>query len=391
MKKVERQGLGVAQSKTGGRKPATAARVLVVGYFERGNLGDNAMRDGLILFLRADRPGAEIRSLSLPAWNGAGVRESPTLVRSLWWADAVILAGGSHFHDRYGRRSFRILATHWLMFGAARLLRASVGYAAVGVGPLDTLLGRWLARRLLTISAVTLVRDRLSARTVERLGSERSVVLGFDSASLLRAPERQRGGVARIGISITPYFSVFEKDAARDRLAAHSLAATIGDRGSRQQLAVDVFPFNRRGFASDVQQSELLMDALGEHVSVEVHACAGTRETLRDLSGLAGLIATRYHAALLGYLAGVPMILVAYDEKCTALAEEISLPSHAVLRPQDLLSTQTIGTALAQMLEDPGSFQADLPQPEAAERAAGGLRDFTVLLLGERSYARTMS
>lgn len=358
-------------------------RMLVVGYFERGNLGDDAMREGLGGFLLAECPEIEVRYLPLPAWRRADLHYSAELIRGLRWAGIVLLAGGSHFHDHYGRRSFRILASHWLLFGIARLLGTSVGYAGIGVGPLSTRYGRRLVGRLLALSAAVLVRDQRSARTAHELASHIPLVYGFDSASLLPAATSRTAPEdhVRVGVSITPYFSVFEQDAGQDALVTSSLAVAVKELSCGRSLSVGVFPFNQRGFASDLAVSNHLIEALSDSVFAQVEACETPKDTLRRFSSLAGLLVTRYHAALLGYLAGVPMIMVAYEEKCLALAEEIGFPAQAILQPADLLQPEVVHTTLERLLSDPASFRATLPVVEAAERTATGLREFTRLLL----------
>jgi polysaccharide pyruvyl transferase WcaK-like protein len=161
-------------------------RVLLVGYFSRGNLGDDAMHQGLCGFLMQEVSNAAILSHPLPSWKPTAIHEVRTLLHQLRWADVVILAGGTHFHDSYGRRSIRILITHWLLFRIARLFGASVGYAGVGIGPLYTLAGRWLTRRIVNTSSVTLVRDHSSAVTLANLRVSPLVITGFDSACLLK-------------------------------------------------------------------------------------------------------------------------------------------------------------------------------------------------------------
>lgn len=351
-------------------------RVLAVGYFARGNLGDDAMRKGLGEFLRKEYPAVEVRWLSLPPVRNPGMRRVAELLAGFCWADAVVLSGGSHFHDRYRARSVRILLAHWTLFLVARATGASVGYAGVGVGPLSGAVGRWLTRLVLDLSAVVLARDRRSSRLIRSLGTKARLIDGFDAASLLVLPgPRKRPGGRCIGVSILPYFSTFQGNSARDRLAVEALASALISV-LPEGYSVDVLPFQTRGFVNDVEVSEHLVEALIGEVPARLCEVTDPTEMLAHISSMDGFFATRYHAAVLGYLVGVPMLMLAYDDKCRALAEEVSMPAHAVLAPRDLLMPGAVEPAIHRLLNEPQSCLSERSVNAAADMARVGLRTF---------------
>jgi polysaccharide pyruvyl transferase WcaK-like protein len=92
------------------------------------------------------------------------------------------------------------------------------------------------------------------------------------------------------------------------------------------------------------------------------------------------LLATRYHAALLGYVTARPMIVVPYDAKCVALADQLGLAPSARLSPQELLDTALVEARLRALLRSPGDFEATLLLEDARARAEAALRTFVSAL-----------
>jgi polysaccharide pyruvyl transferase WcaK-like protein len=167
---------------------------------------------------------AETEWLPLPDFSPGEAKQALTLVRKLQTADAVILAGGTHFHDSFGLRSVRILTSFLILFGFARLFGAKIAHAGVGIGPIHTKTGRLLTKAILSLSAATLVRDSQSAETVRSLRSRTRLIEGFDLAVLLSAPPLERKLERRIiGLSIVPYFEFFERDKSLDTTAVRRL------------------------------------------------------------------------------------------------------------------------------------------------------------------------
>lgn len=340
------------------------------------------MHQGISRFLASAIPCAEVRSFPLPSWKLRSVRAALNLLRGLRMADAVILTGGSHFHDRYGWTSTRILATHWLLFRIASFVGTPVGYAGIGVGPLHTRVGVWLTRKLIKRASALMVRDSRSAAEVTTRLMASEVTVGGDLAFLLQTPPKVQSKVACIGVSLVPYFATFEHESHRDFATVHSVAsALLNSRSQHQTLTAEILAFNTQGRISDLQISQALYERLTGRMPVSLELCNELDATLQRLSTMSSLIATRYHAALLGYLVGLPMIMVAYDNKCIALAEAIGLPSSAVLYPSQLLKPTFLHDKLACLISEPDSMLARVPVLTSTQHANSGLREFCQYLL----------
>jgi len=364
----------------------------LVGYSGRGNVGDDLMRDALLDVLPPLLPlGATIQSRRLPPLSRRGLVEALRLVPALVRADLVLLAGGSHFHDRFGWRSVRILALLLGLLALARLGGARVGFAGVGIGPLGGRASRALVRRLLRLADAALVRDPRSARIAHRLAPECAVLEGLDVALLLPPPvagASSSGAVTTLGISVIPYFREFEGDDRNDARAIETLADAAGTLASEGPLRVRLLPLfdpPREPSRSDRVLAERLATLLFER-GVEVRICASSVEQVRvNIAECDAVLATRYHAALMSYVARKPQVVLAYDLKCTALADQIGLPRTALLSPHDLLEPGVIERRLRHLLATPTAFEASLALDEARKRAVASLHAFMDLVVREAS------
>jgi polysaccharide pyruvyl transferase WcaK-like protein len=333
------------------------------------------MRDAVVGFLASAFPDASVRLEPLPAF---GLRSAPDL-RRLWrsvrWADAVVLVGGTHFHDGYGRRSARILLTHLALFGGIRLTGTSVGFAGIGVGPLSTRLGRWLVRAISACANVTLVRDPQSAALLRAIGTGSPVIEGADSAVLLPPPPRAPSSIPTLGISLIPYFSVFEGRPDLDAEMVADVGVALVRLASAHRFRVHVLAFNTQGFISDQPVCEDLAGRLAPHTEVELSTMDSPTAALECLRHLDWLVATRYHAALLGFLAELPLLVVGYEDKNFALAADIRLPEHATVSPRELLGTG-VAAHLERLITAPDDFRARRAPSEMAATAQATLASF---------------
>ena len=84
-------------------------------------------------------------------------------------------------------------------------------------------------------------------------------------------------------------------------------------------------------------------------------------------------VAGRYHAVLLGYLAGCRLWAIPYHRKVEDLSDEIGLGRRAVLRDVHLTPQSELDRIAASLLNGDPAFHATRPRAEAFESARGNL------------------
>jgi polysaccharide pyruvyl transferase WcaK-like protein len=320
---------------------ARPLRLLVTGYFQRGNLGDDLMLRGLESKLAAHEE-IEYRVARYPEWRALPWRESWRYLRGVLTADLVVISGGTQLHDSIPRRSHAILTVKLLLLLGARMTRRRVAYAGIGVGPVRTGPGRWLVRRMLSLTEVAYVRDHASAEEVARIAPDVPVITGTDMAFLLGQGRERPFGAAedcRLGVSLLPFFSIFGGKDEADAEVARNLADAIA--GLEPRPAVSLLAFSTAARSDDRRALRPLFEALvARGVEADLVECRDVEETLAVLGRCRAVIATRYHSIVAAALAETPAAVISYAPKCSSVASDLGVPDEAVVAPEALLDVE---------------------------------------------------
>jgi len=298
-------------------------KIATVGFQGFDNVGDEAILTGIEAALAGT--GARVTTVfSGPRVDGVAAfpaarrvvtkRHLPNLsaLRILRRTDLLVVAGGGIFNDHWAPVIPRYAA--WVF--AARLAGARVAWVGVGVGPIRRRWLRWLTRLAAQASNLLLVRDSASA---ELLGSAPARVI--PDPSLFNPPPDADEPGDELGLVVrAPTSGDFERTGAL--LAAIASAAAAAHAQGLGPVVLTMAGDTDRAFADAV------VNALGRAGLTEVR-CEALGPTpaaaLDRLGRMSGLITVRLHGLLLGALAGVPCVPIAYDDKVRVAAERLGL------------------------------------------------------------------
>ena len=361
-------------------------RVCVFGYFDRGNVGDNAMRDAFRAYIAERCSDLDIDWRPLPEWT---VSQSWLMAKMAWSmavADVALLLGGTHFHDAFRSRSHRILASFLGAFLLARGCRTRIGLVGIGVGPLDTRLGRSLTRLNIGLSNAVLVRDQESLNLLSRIHAAQSVIDGFDIASLAPLPRLVEGDdPGTLGVSIVPYFASFCGNRTQDDAFVAKLADALRryhEAGAFSEVKVLIFADS--SVDGDRSISRRLLSALTGCVPARMIDCTRPADAFREVSTTRWMLASRFHAIMFTYLLGLPMVAIPYQPKCSALTLEIGLAPAAIVSPVELLESERFDRALADLFSGDPACLATVPVQTSRDRSRRSLDAFMDRVLPPR-------
>ncbi len=356
-------------------------RVFLCGYYGMHNTGDDALLAvstwGIRRFLTPETTyvnlsqppvfsGAEYLTPIYPPLNrfrGENtLRSYVTALRS----ETVLYGGGSLFHTSSGIR--------WYI-NQLRLAGKGPHYAVgVALGPFRTVEDERVCSELLKRFEYIGLRDQESFDIARAIAPNVKSEKTFDLAPLLpRAVGMNldsvfKGKRAGIGFSLCDFERFSHGDISRDHIRRQKLKETLEliDPAIIDELVF--IDFNGHPNFGDRGLHEELSSILDNRFKIRhVPYCPNPIVALREIASLRVVVAMRLHAAVFGYLAKTPTILLSYHPKCNRWSEDIGLNCKYVFDSVDFSPTQLIN-AITHLLERPE--QMDLLSPHEAERMA---------------------
>ena len=324
--------------------------IVLLGWYGSDNTGDEAVLQAVIESLHKRRiaglhalsidPAKTTRRFGIP--TSARKLTDPATLRALRGARALVLGGGGLIQDRTSVYNLPIYAIYVLL---AKVFGLRVIGWGLGVEPLDTLLGKLLARFLCGASDHFSVRDAGSKRLLVRAGvPEHEVTVSADPAFLLEPDSPGGAGAGERRAKPLVVFCLRDLPDNRPGLNLHyilpiSMRRRIGLAGRKD-------PEREERFVEAVGLGvKLCVDEWGADVSflplwpgrddavinrviaacgalgipperlVRVDGSMSPREMATYLGGADLLVSMRLHAVIFAARQGVPSLALAYARK----------------------------------------------------------------------------
>lgn len=296
--------------------PRPPLRLVISGYYGRGNIGDEAILAGLVAAFRSREPDVRLTVISArPADTRAhhGVeavshRDLLGIGRAIRAADALLSGGGSLLHDQTSQRPVPYYGGTILL---ARLLGRPAYVHAQGLGPLRRRHQRWLAALALRAATGVSLRDERSVALLHELGVRRTAQIVPDPALALLPPALpEPNGRPRLVVSLRDW-----PEADRWLPAVTDALRRLGER-----FEIVLLPMH---LPEDIALAEQVAAELDD---ARVKVPADHRDAIETIAGADVVLGMRLHALILAALAARPFVAVSYDPKVIAFAGQLDQP-----------------------------------------------------------------
>lgn len=330
-------------------------RVVLLGYYGFGNLGDEAVLEALTKGLSSLVPDVEITVLSaapretvkkLPV--DAVFRSSAAAVsRAIWRSDVLISGGGSLLQDATSWLSpWYYLAVMWLALWMGKPLVV----LGQGIGPVKSRATRKAIAWTLNRALCVVVRDEESLRELARWGVRRKIHVSPDLALLLARIEEPLSKYQRqsslenvLAVNLRPWPGIYK--------ILPQVAAVCDGAARRLGAKVIFVPMQMR----DAEVGGRLQQLMKSPLSV-LPVPKTASELMEILLGAKAVLGMRLHMLVFSLACGRPFVGLAYDPKIAALAgwaESAVTAAHSVsAKGVDSAGTvgHTAGKAVVQVL-----------------------------------------
>ena len=364
-------------------------RVCVLGSNSGRNAGDAAILSSIIHNLRRLKPGT-LFDVPVPRKRDLYSRFDPDVARAVpmmpWYlslrmiglptllsvmrSDVMLITDGIIFDVRLLNPLFNFLIQLVFLVLPARLARTRIVCLLVGVGPLESRLGRRLAAWVCRSCDDILVRDEASAALLESVGVPRErMAIYADAAFLARpaSPERVQQILAENGLADAGSLIGFNVNSYLDRwlktkggMDADSflreLGRTLDAVVERWQCPVVLvitqvmdIPFAERLLARVKCRERVVLVSNRQYTAEEIMGVLGALDLL---------VGMRLHSLILAAAVGTPCIGLAYAPKVRGFMTLLGQPELT----QELaeLTCEALLAKIESVLDDRDSVQRAL-------------------------------
>jgi len=368
--------------------------IFVIGHYGGQNTGDQAMLKVLVCELA--KKGHYVTYISRNIEDhpfssemigvSAVVPKIADVIRAVYESDWIVLGGGTHFHDDYPLRRllrhYRYMARLSIVSGLGKALGKKVAYISMGFGPFRTFLGRLIFRTSLLFADFISVRDCNSLTELNKFRYRAQCVLAFDLAAglLNEISNKEVKQKLILGISPTLLHGAEQRVGMSSHVFWRLVAQLVAEEVTRREISVRVFEFRGGDRESDRDLVRIFINTL-KNAGIEVEYIPYMKnptDTLLKIKECKWFIASRFHSALLAYLAELPMLIIPYHRKLIDLAHDIQLNPQALVDIEREGWHSKIKGQLADLLENATKYVAVRPITDAVEAAK---RNFEFLQL----------
>jgi polysaccharide pyruvyl transferase WcaK-like protein len=304
----------------------------------------------------------------------------------LWACHGLILGGGTHFHDDYAwRRNLRhsvYMLRIVLICLSAKLLGKKVLWLGMGFGPFVYLLTRWITQSGFMQCDFVTTRDAASIQEIQGWGSaiDKKLTRGFDLAAccledndcaFLISEKYPRRNI--LGISVTSVRSTRTGGTQTDDCFWENFCIALSEvLAQTPDLTVRIFVIRGGTREGDGPLSLTIYQRLKDVDPLRVELVEYNPDPIQTLLAVAecrAFVATRFHAAVLAYLARCDLLIIPYHRKLNDLLEEIQLSSQACLMLDKNVTSNVIADKLRDLVGGLETFVPRLPVEKALKRA----------------------
>jgi polysaccharide pyruvyl transferase WcaK-like protein len=336
---------------------------LLEGYYGMYNYGDDVFLHVLVSEIARLDPAARFTVIADPRIHPADAARITLdpgrrlgTVRAVRANDVWLFGGGGLVQDRTERSRMWLRKTSHIA-KVAKLARRGIVLLGMGVGPIDTAVGRSAATRLLDAADIVTVRDPESAAIAKELTGREAFVTGDLAFSYLGRVRAERPSVEPdapvLGVNLLAYSTCRGEGGEQDHRIAKSLAAALN------QLMTD-FPqwrvkllecFNGAASYSDAVILRAMQSQLAYPERVSYHPYTGDYpSTAREIASCTAFFGMRFHSCVTAYAAGLPFLMVDIQPKSVSLGKLISYPPERLLSVDVLEDHERLGAFLRELV-----------------------------------------
>lgn len=292
-------------------------RIVLSGYYGFKNFGDEAILSVLVSKLQQDRNRLTIIT-SNPDYTKSlysHIRAVKTfdfqnIIASIYKSDILISGGGSLLQDI---TSLKSLIYYLLIIFIGLFFRKKVIIFAQGIGPIESKLGQFLTKSILKSCSYISVRDKKSHELLQRWGIKSDLLC--DPIFSLNIPPKEKTKTAAVQLRDCKGMNMDFLDRLADALCRNF-----------SDYNIDIYSFQNSVDLEICKTFESKIKMLNSEIKTTLYRDLTNTQIIENLNNVQYLISMRFHAIIIGLLAGAKTMGINYDIKVEKLAKEFNIP-----------------------------------------------------------------
>lgn len=292
-------------------------RFVLSGYFGFKNFGDEAILSVLVAKLReyghkitiisSDTKYTKSKFRFVRSVYTFNIRD---LIGAIAKSDFLISGGGSLLQDT---TSFKSLIYYLFVIFMGLIFGKKVIIFAQGIGPISNPVGQFLTGFLLRFCTYVSVRDVKSQELLKKWGVNSELLCDPIFSTMIPEVQKEK----RVAVQLRNCATMNEDFI--DRLA-QSVVTSFPD------YMIDIYSFQDTLDLEVCNKFERAVRLLNSDIRTTLFSGLTDEQTVSNIAKSEFMVAMRFHALIVGLLAGVKVLGINYDIKVEKLAKEFGFP-----------------------------------------------------------------
>jgi len=355
-------------------------KIFLWGYYGSGNIGDNILLDIIVKQIKSILPNVKITincrdkqmisNLPINVISFSPSSKNKFLyfisllkfyVKILQSNDIIIFGGGTQIYDNSKYQWKSIFVTASVLFINKLIYRKKVIHYGVGIGSINTKLGKFFTKLIIKYSDFFIVRDKQSYEKLLELNAQKQKLLkSRDLAySLLKTlnfdifnykKNINDNNKANIGFSLFEYYKYTEIDNDKNRKLTSTLIEVLKKLDETKKYNIYLFAFQKKYGNKDEEFLKSIINNIGSKNITLVPYQNDYKYTIDKLKSMDVCIGMRYHFLVLSLMLKKPTLALSYANKVKSEFEMYNLDEYLI--DLDEISVDRIIFLLKKIQED---------------------------------------
>jgi polysaccharide pyruvyl transferase CsaB len=262
------------------------------------------------------------------------------LPKLIWQSDLLFFGGGSVIKELYknvGRNRYATLMMVLLITTFAHLIaRKPIIMSNIGVGPIRSRIGLFLAGLILRQATLVSVRDPKSFETCRSLGVKSERLQLTPDAVFVNHPTKfgqiqtsSSVDTNKIRIALNLNYNI--ENSANWQLFLERLVLSIKEVNKKQTVVIHALPM-QAGFKpnTDLEVLRKFSKRIEDDIEMVVHEPSTPLEIGHIISSCDLVVAERLHSLVIASILRKPFVALIYDVKVQQLVESLGMGRYAI-------------------------------------------------------------